>query len=58
MSYTTVGYEDVLLSNRWRMFGPIEAGVGVLMFGWSTAIMVAILERHFAPRFPAAGNGR
>ena len=58
MSYTTVGYGDVLLSGTWRMLGPIEAGVGVLMFGWSTAIMVAILERDLAARFPAAINAR
>ncbi len=52
-SYTTVGYGDVHLSSNWRMLGPIESGVGVLMFGWSIALMVAILGRDFGARFPA-----
>ena len=40
-SYTTVGYGDVLPPNSWRLLGPIEAAVGVLMLGWSTGIIVA-----------------
>jgi hypothetical protein len=44
-SYTTVGYGDVLLPAPWRLLGPIEAAVGILMFGWSTAIIVAALTR-------------
>lgn len=43
-SYTTVGYGDVLMPYAWRMLGPIEAGVGILMFGWSAAIIVRALE--------------
>ena len=33
ISYTTVGYGDVLPSPTWRLVGPIEAAVGVLMLG-------------------------
>src|SRR5262245_7571626 len=43
-SYTTVGYGDVLPPNSWRLLGPIEAAVGVLMLGWSTAIIVATVQ--------------
>jgi hypothetical protein len=42
-SYTTVGYGDVVLPERWRLLGPIEAAVGVLMLGWSTGILVAVI---------------
>lgn len=52
-SYTTVGYGDVHLSSTWRMLGPIESGIGVLMFGWSIALMVAILGRDLAAQYPA-----
>lgn len=49
MSYTTVGYGDVLPSVHWRLLGPIEAVVGVLMLGISTSIVVAVVQRiHFA----------
>jgi voltage-gated potassium channel len=46
-SYTTVGYGDVVLPSKWRMLGPVEASVGVLMLGWSTAIIVAIVHKVF-----------
>ena len=57
-SYTTVGYGDVLLPPSWRVLGPMEAAVGILMFGWSTAIIVAAITRMQAdqlPREPSAG---
>jgi hypothetical protein len=42
-SYTTVGYGDIVLPQPWRMLGPIEAAVGVLMLGWSTGVLVAVI---------------
>jgi voltage-gated potassium channel len=52
-SYTTVGYGDVLLSREWRLLGPIEAVVGILMLGLSTSFFVATLQRsRFARRQP------
>jgi hypothetical protein len=51
-SYTTVGYGDVLPATSWRLLGPIEAAVGVLMLGWSTAIIVAAVERIYNSRWP------
>jgi voltage-gated potassium channel Kch len=44
-SYTTVGYGDVVLQAPWRLLGPIEAAVGILMFGWSTAIIVTAVAK-------------
>jgi hypothetical protein len=46
-SYTTVGYGDVLLPGPWRLLGPLEAAVGVLMLGWSTGVLVAVLGRIY-----------
>jgi hypothetical protein len=46
-SYTTVGYGDVLPPTSWRLLGPIEAAVGVLMLGWSTSIIVAAVQRIY-----------
>jgi voltage-gated potassium channel Kch len=50
MSYTTVGYGDVLPPISWRLLGPIEAAVGVLMLGWSTGIIVAAVQRVYNSR--------
>jgi voltage-gated potassium channel len=52
-SYTTVGYGDVLLPERWRLLGPIEAAVGILMLGWSTGILVAVLGAAYRDEVPA-----
>jgi len=49
-SYTTVGYGDVLPPPQWRLLGPIEAAVGVLMLGWSTGIIVAAVQRIYNMR--------
>jgi hypothetical protein len=55
-SYTTVGYGDVLPEKPWRLIGPLEAAVGVLMLGWSTSIIVAVMQRIYNTRStPAAG---
>ena len=51
-SYTTVGYGDVVLPQAWRLLGPIEAAVGVLMLGWSTGILIlaiGVIYRRFSP---------
>jgi hypothetical protein len=52
-SYTTVGYGDVLPSVSWRLLGPIEAAVGVLMLGWSTSIIVAAVQRIYNASSPS-----
>jgi hypothetical protein len=49
-SYTTVGYGDVLPPVSWRLLGPIEAAVGILMLGWSTSIIVAAVQRLYNAR--------
>lgn len=46
-SYTTLGYGDVVLPAEWRLLGPIEAATGILMFGWSTGVMVAAITRIY-----------
>jgi hypothetical protein len=44
-SYTTVGYGDVVLSQRWRTLGPVESVVGVLMTGLSVSVLFSIMTR-------------
>jgi voltage-gated potassium channel len=53
-SFTTVGYGDVVPAISWRLLGPIEAAIGVLMLGWSTAIIVAAVQRMYNARLPNA----
>jgi hypothetical protein len=43
VNYTTLGYGDVTPLARWRLLGPMTAMNGVLMFGWSTALIFEVL---------------
>ena len=49
-NYTTLGYGDIVLSDGWRLLGPLEAINGLLLFGLSTAVMFAVLSRLVAGR--------
>jgi len=51
VNYTTLGYGDVLLSPSWRLLGPIEATNGALMFGLSTAMIFAVIQRVVLTRY-------
>ena len=44
-SYTTVGSNDVVLPQMWRILGPVESVVGVLMCGLSASLLFAIVTR-------------
>jgi hypothetical protein len=43
-SYTTIGYGDVLLPQRWRLLAGIEGIAGVLLCGVSTAFIFAVMN--------------
>jgi hypothetical protein len=45
VNYTTLGYGDVTPSRGWRLLGPMTAMNGVLMFGWSTALLFEVLRK-------------
>ena len=45
VNYTTLGYGDVVPVERWRLIGPTTAMCGVLMFGWSTAVIFEVLRQ-------------
>ena len=48
VTLTTLGYGDIVLDPQWRLFGAIEAANGVIMFGCSTAVVVAVVQRMFS----------
>ena len=45
VNYTTLGYGDVIPVEQWRLLGPATAMCGVLMFGWSTAVLFEVLRK-------------
>ena len=52
VNFATLGYGDIVMSERWRLLGPLEAANGILMFGVSTAVMTAavmdVIKSHVA----------
>jgi hypothetical protein len=51
VNYTTLGYGDVIMTPLWRLLGPLEAANGMLMFGVSTAVIFAVIQRLIQDRF-------
>lgn len=48
-NYTTLGYGDVLPVPEWHLLGPMTALNGVMLIGWSTALIYEILRRSVRP---------
>jgi hypothetical protein len=44
-SFTTLGASELSLPPQHRMIGAFESAAGVMMFGWSTALLVAVVVR-------------
>jgi hypothetical protein len=49
-NFTTVGASDLALPHEHRLVGTFEAAAGMMMFGWSTALLVSVVQR--ADRHP------
>lgn len=45
VTFSTLGFGDVLPPERWRLFSALEAVNGFLVIGWSTAYLVAASTR-------------
>lgn len=56
VSYTTLGYGDVTLGPDHRQLAAVCAANGIIMFGWTTALVFAVVQRVYAPMF-ARANG-
>lgn len=44
VTYTTIGYGDLLLPLQWRILAPMEALTGILMCGLSTGLFFAVIN--------------
>jgi voltage-gated potassium channel Kch len=45
VTYTTLGYGDVVLDAQWRLLSSFQAANGIIMFGWTTALIVVVIYR-------------
>ena len=45
VTFTSLGFGDVTLGPQWRILSGMEALNGVLLIGWTTAFLYAVLQR-------------
>ena len=45
VSFSTLGFGDIILDEKWRILSGLTAANGLLSFGWSTAYMVELVRR-------------
>jgi hypothetical protein len=58
-NYTTLGYGDITPVDGWRLLGPMTALNGIMLIGWSTALIIEVLRRsgHAAEARPVSPPG-
>jgi ion channel len=50
VTYTTLGYGDITLAEKWQLLSAMQAVDGILMFGWSTAFIVIIRSSFWSKK--------
>ena len=50
VTFTTLGYGDIVLDESWRLLASFEAATGIIMFGWTTAILIAVVQHSYFGR--------
>jgi hypothetical protein len=48
VNYATLGYGDIVPVAQWRLLGPMAAMNGILLFGWSTAVIFEVMRKTIA----------
>ncbi len=47
VTFTTLGYGDMTISTDWRILSGIEAINGIMLIGWSTALMYSLIQNIY-----------
>ncbi|WP_053972305.1 potassium channel family protein [Mangrovimonas sp. ST2L15] len=45
VTFTTLGYGDITLNSNWRLLSGFEAINGIMLIGWTTAMMYSLLQK-------------
>jgi hypothetical protein len=56
ITYTTIGYGDLLLPTPWRLLAPIEGMTGVLMGGLSASFFFSVVNQIITTVRPKAAR--
>ena len=44
VTYATLGYGDIVLDKEWRLLSALEAANGMIIFGWTTAMVFVAVQ--------------
>ncbi len=47
VTFTTLGYGDITLQERWQLLSSFEAANGIILFGVSTAFVFGVIRKLF-----------
>lgn len=47
VTFTTLGYGDMTISSEWKILSGIEAINGIMLIGWSTALMYSLIQNIY-----------
>ena len=47
VSYTTLGYRDIVLEQKYHVLSSVEAADSIIMFGWTTSMVIANLQKLY-----------
>jgi hypothetical protein len=53
VNFASLGYGDIVMSEKWRLLGALEASNGVLMFGLSAGTILSVMNNLFSRRRPS-----
>ncbi len=56
VNYTSLGYGDLVMSTSWKLLAPLETADALLMFGVSTAMVFAVIQRLLQERGGFSGK--
>ncbi len=56
VTYTTIGYGDLVLAKPWRILGPVEGLTGILMCGLSAGLFFGLVTRIYSSRLSPKPN--
>ena len=45
VAFSTLGFGDIVLDPSWRVLSAVEATNGIILFGWTTALIFWFLQR-------------
>ena len=51
VTFTSLGYGDIVIEGPWRMLCAIQVMTGILIFGWSTALLFAVVQKIWQRKF-------